>query len=65
MRFLLLLIIIFLVFKLWPETPPPTAENSFIGDQIQPLNKAKNFDEEYNKALDAKRESIDKQVDGG
>jgi hypothetical protein len=65
LRYLILLIIIFLVFKFWPQSPPPTAENSFIGDQIQPMNKAKDFSDDYDEALDAQRRNMDQQLDGG
>lgn len=56
MRWLLFLIVVFAV--LWyirgiEETPPPTAEESFIGDQVKVLRKAEDFEKTY---LDATRE---------
>lgn len=56
MRWLLFLIVVFAV--LWyirgiEETPPPTAEESFIGDQVKVLRKAEGFEKTY---LDATRE---------
>lgn len=66
MRFLIVLIIIALaVFKLWPEQPVPTAEESFIGPQIQPLKKAEQVEDQYLEALERANEQIEKQSDGG
>lgn len=66
MRFLFVLIIIALaVFKLWPDPPTPTAEESFIGPQIQSLKKAEQIEEQYLEALERANEQIEKQSDGG
>lgn len=66
MRFLLVLfVLIFLALALWPEPPAPALEDTFIGPQIQVLNKAKNFEQEYLEGLDKKREEIDRKADGG
>ncbi len=48
MRFLLVLIIVILLaYSWWPEPPTPTVEETFIGPQIQTLNKAQNFEQDY------------------
>ena len=66
MRFLIVLIIIALaVFKLWPDQPVPTAEESFIGPQLQPLRKAEQVEEQYLEALERANDQIEKQSDGG
>jgi hypothetical protein len=66
MRFLIVLIIIALVvFKLWPDQPVPTVEESFIGPQIQSLKKAEQVEDQYMDALERKNQQIDKQSDGG
>jgi hypothetical protein len=66
MRFLIVLIIIALVvFKLWPDQPVPTAEESFIGPQIQSLKKAEQVEEQYMEALERANEQIEQQSDGG
>lgn len=66
MRFLIVLIIIALaVFKLWPDQPVPTAEESFIGPQIQSLKKAEQVEDQYLEAVERANEQIDKQSDGG
>ena len=66
MRFLIVLIIIALaVFKLWPDQPIPTAEESFIGPQIQSLKKAEQVEDQYLEAVERANEQIDKQSDGG
>jgi hypothetical protein len=66
MRFLIVLIIVlFLVWKLWPEQPVPTAEESFIGPQLEPLNKAQQVEDQYMEALERSNEKIEKATDGG
>jgi len=66
MRFLIVLIIVlFLVWKFWPEQPVPTAEESFIGPQLEPLNKAEQVEDQYLDALEEKNREIERQTDGG
>ncbi len=65
MRFLLLLVVILLVLAWWPEPPTPTVEETFIGPQIQVLNKVKDFEQEYLDALEKKKEEMERQADGG
>ena len=66
MRFLIVLIIIILLaWKLWPEQPVPTAEESFIGPQLEPLKKAEQVEDQYMDALKEKIRRIEEQSDGG
>lgn len=66
MRFLLLLIIFILAaVALWPDQPVPTAEESFIGPQLQPLNKVKGLEQDYLDGLEKKKEQIEQQAEGG
>ena len=66
MRFLVVLIIVLLLaWKFWPEQPVPTADESFIGPQLQPLRKAEYVEDQYLDAVDAKKREIEKQSDGG
>jgi len=66
MRFLIVLIIvILLVFKFWPEQPVPTVEESFIGPQLEPLNRAQGVEQDYLDALQKTNEQIERQSDGG
>ncbi|MEJ8568797.1 hypothetical protein [Elongatibacter sediminis] len=67
MRFMLILIIVLLLaYKWWPRDEPPPVEETFIGDQIQPLRKAERFQEkDYNDALDRHREKLDAATDDG
>lgn len=66
MRFLIVLIIVILLaWKFWPEQPVPTVEESFIGPQIQSLRKAEQFEDDYLDAVDKKKQEIEKQSDGG
>lgn len=66
MRFIVVLIIIaLLLFKFWPDQPVPTAEESFIGPQIQSMNKAEQVEQQYLEALDRTDERIRKDSDGG
>lgn len=66
MRFLIVvIIIILLVFKFWPEQPVPTAEESFIGPQLEPINKAQQVEEQMMDAFEARDEELERQTDGG
>lgn len=66
MRFLIVLIIVaLLAWKFWPEQPVPTAEESFIGPQLQPLKKAQGVEESYLDAVDKKNREMEEQSDGG
>ena len=66
MKFLVLLIIVLLVaFALWPRQPTPPVEETFIAPQLEPLNKAKQVEEQYMEALERANEEIEKQSDGG
>jgi hypothetical protein len=65
MRFIIVLIIIaLLVFKFWPEQPVPTAEESFIGPQIQSLKKAEQVEQQYMDALEETNERIERESGG-
>jgi hypothetical protein len=65
MRFLIVLIIVILLaIAWWPEPPTPAVEDTFIGPQIQTLNKAKAFEQEYLDALDKKKEEMERQAGG-
>ena len=63
--FIVLIIIVLVVFKLWPEQPVPTAEESFIGPQLQPLKKAEQIEDQYMEALERTNERIERESDGG
>lgn len=66
MRFLLILIVVMLlVYKFWPEQPVPTAEESFIGPQIQSMDKAEQLEEQYLDALERTDQKIEEATDGG
>jgi hypothetical protein len=66
MKFLVLLIIVLLVaFALWPRQPTPPVEETFIAPQLEPLNKAKQVEEQYMDALERANEQIEKDSDGG
>lgn len=66
MRFLIVLILIaLLVWKLWPEQAVPTAEESFIGPQLESLKKAEQVEDQYMEALKEKNRRIEEQSDGG
>ena len=63
--FIVLIIIIFFVFKFWPDQPVPTAEESFIGPQLQPMRKAEQIEDQYMEALERANERIERESDGG
>lgn len=65
MRFLIVLIIIaLLAFKFWPVQPTPTAEESFIGPQLQSLEKAEQLEDQYLEALEKTNERIERESGG-
>ena len=64
-RFLLiLLIVLLLAWKFWPEQPVPTAEESFIGPQLESLKKAEQVEDRYLDALERKNRELEEQSDG-
>jgi hypothetical protein len=63
--FIVLIIIVFFVFKFWPDQPVPTAEESFIGPQIQSMKKAEQIEDQYLEALERTNERIERDSDGG
>lgn len=66
MRLLIVLIIVILLaWKFWPAQPVPTAEESFIGPQLEPMKKAERVEDQYLDALDDKNREIERQSDGG
>ena len=66
MRYLIVLIIVLLLaFKLWPEQTTPTAEESFIGPQLAPLQKAENVEQRLMDAYERKDEELERASDGG
>ena len=66
MRLLFILIVILLLaYKFWPEQPTPTAEESFIGPQLEPLKKAGQVEQRYLDALEKTNERIERESDGG
>ena len=62
---IILIIILLLVFKFWPERPTPPVEETFIGPQIQSLRKAEQVEQQYLDALEKKNKHIDRESDGG
>ena len=62
---LVLIVVILLALAWWPEPPALTVEETFIGPQIQTLNKVKDFEQDYLDGLDKKTKEIERQADGG
>jgi hypothetical protein len=65
-RWFLFLILLFAA--LWylrglEETPPPKAEDSFIGGPVKALRKAEGLEKSYLDAARARNEQMDKQVE--
>jgi hypothetical protein len=66
MRFLFVLIVLLLLaYKFWPEQPRPTAEDSFIGPQLEPLKDAEQLEQQYLDALEKTNARIERESDGG
>ena len=64
MRWLLALIVILLaIWYFIPEQEPPTADESFIGNQIKPLRKAEGFEDEYLKAAEERKKRMEEEIE--
>ncbi|GMR14658.1 MAG: hypothetical protein BMS9Abin30_0263 [Gammaproteobacteria bacterium] len=66
MRWLLFLLVVIAV--LWyirgiEETPPPKAEDSFIGGPVKALRKAEGFEKSYLDATDERKKRMEEQVE--
>ena len=66
MRWLLFLIVVFAV--LWfirgiEETPPPKAEDSFIGGPVKALRKAEGFEDSYLDATEKRQKKMEEQLE--
>lgn len=71
-RLLLALLIVALLLTavsrmhgLQDREPPPDPEETIVGSQLAPYNKAQQFSEDYDEALDVKRKDLDEQIDSG
>jgi hypothetical protein len=61
---ILLIIILLLAYTWWPDPEPRPIEETFIGDQIAPLQKAQQFQQQdHLENLDQHREQMDAQID--
>ena len=66
MRWLLFLILVFAV--LWyvrgiEETPPPKAEDSFIGGPVKALRKAEGFEKSFLDATEERNKKMEEQLE--
>lgn len=48
-----------------PRDAPSSPEDTMIGRQLDPLNKAQQFSEDYGDALDEQRKDLDEAIDDG
>ena len=62
---IVLLIIVLLIFKFWPEQSTLLIEETFIAPQLEPLRKAEQLEQQYLDALEKKNEHIERESDGG
>ena len=62
---IVLIIIVLLVFKFWPEQSTLAIEETFIAPQLEPLRKAEQLEQQYLDALEKKNEHIERESDGG
>lgn len=46
-----------------PRDAPPAPDETIIGSQLAPYNKAEQFSEDYGQALGEKRKELDEQID--
>ena len=66
MRWFLFFIVVLAI--LWfirgiEETPPPTAEESFIGGPVKALRKAEGFEESYLDATAERQKQMEEQIE--
>ena len=66
MRWLIFFLIVMVV--LWyirgiEETPPPKAEDSFIGGPVKTLRKAEGYEKTYLEANDEHKKKMEEQLD--
>lgn len=66
MRWLLFFLVV--IGGLWylrgiEEMPPPKAEDSFIGEQVKVLNKAKNYEQVHLENVDAHKKRMEEQLE--
>jgi len=45
------------------ETPPPTAEDSFIGGPVKALRKAEDFEKTYLEATEENKKKMEEQIE--
>ena len=45
------------------ETPPPTAEDSFIGGPVKALRKAEDFENTYLDAAEERKKKMEEQIE--
>jgi hypothetical protein len=70
-RLLIVLLIVALSLKmlsgmLTEEEQPRAPEDALLGEAYEPHQRAQQFSEEdYEEALDVKRDKLDEQIDGG
>jgi len=63
-----LLVLLLMIALLWyirsvEETPPPKAEDSFIGGPVKALRKAEDFEETYLDAAEERKKRMEEQLD--
>lgn len=64
MRWLIVFVLIALaVWYLLPEPEPRPVEETFIGDQIEALNKAEQFEQEYLDAVRERQEEMEAELE--
>ncbi len=66
MRWLLFLLLVFAVlwyFRGVEETPPPKAEDSFIGGPVKALRKAEGFEKSYLDATKERQKQMEEQIE--
>ncbi|NIM71434.1 MAG: hypothetical protein GTN86_06775 [Xanthomonadales bacterium] len=62
MRWLLaLIVVLLLVWYLFPEPEPVPVEESFIADEVHTLRKAEGFEQQYLDAERARRERLEQE----
>jgi len=64
MRWMIVLLLVLLaIYYFLPEQEPPTAEESFIGPQVQTLRKAEGYEDQYLKAAEERKQRMERELE--
>jgi len=60
---LVLIIVLLLIWRFWPEPEPIPVEETFIGEPVRALHSAEAFEDEYLEAQEARKEELERKLE--